>query len=100
MGNNLIPNPFDSDKEFNRFYHYDLPDMEVEDLLCELCATRYRLWLLSRSSRLLSLYEQRQRIRWYQERIHRIEAELRNRRYVAWHGRSQPKPKLAEGVRL
>ncbi len=102
MSSILIPNPFDSDKEYQHYYHHDLSSMAIGDLLCELCAVRYRLWLLKsdRSTRILGLYEQKQRIKWYEERIFRIEDELRRRRYATWEVRSQPKPKLAEGVRL
>lgn len=103
MGRFLIPpNPLNSDKEFNVFHHYDLADMEVEDLLCELYSARFQLWLLrlDRSAHILGLYEQKRRIKWYRERISRIEAELSRRRYTVREAKSQPKPKLAEGVKL
>jgi len=98
----LIPNPFDSDKEYQRYHHYDLADMETEDLLCELGSTRYRLWLLKygRFARVFSSFEQRQRLKWYRERISRIKVELGKRRYVPRETRSQPKPKLSQGVKL
>lgn len=102
MSSNLIPNPLDSDQEYHRYYHCDLDDIEIEDLLCELCSTRYRLWLLKsdRFGRSIGLFEQGRRIKWLRERIFRIEAELSQRRYVAWETKNQPKRRLAEGVRL
>jgi len=102
MSSNLIPNPLDSDQEYHRYYHRDLDDMEIEDLLCELCSTRYRLWLLKadRSARVLGPFEQGRRIKWYRERISRIETELRKRRYATRETRSQPKPVLSQGVKL
>jgi hypothetical protein len=98
----LIPNPLNSDREYNRYYHHDLAGIETGDLLCELCSTRCQLWLLKsdRFARVLGLFEQGRRVEWLRERILRIEVELRRRRYAIWEVRSQPKPKLAEGVRL
>lgn len=97
-----IPNPLDSDKEYSRYYHYDLAGIETEDLLCELYSTRCQLWLLKSNcfARMLGLFEQDRRIKWLRERIFRIDAELSKRRYATRETRSQPKPKLAEGVRL
>ena len=102
MNHALIPDPLYSDREYERFYHYDITNMETGDLLCELCSTRCQLWLLKsdRFARMLGLFEQSRRIAWLQERILRIEAELRKRRYATREIRSQPKPKLAEGVKL
>ena len=98
----LIPDPLNSDREYSRYYHYDLASMETEDLLCELCSTRCQVWLLksNRFVRVLGLFEQSRRLEWLRERISRIEAELRKRRYSTREIRSQPKPKLAEGVVL
>ena len=102
MSSISIPNPLDSDREYLRYYHYDLVDMEIGDLLCELCAARCQLWLLKsdRFAHILGFFEQQRRIRWLKERISRIEAELRKRRYAVQGTRSQSKPKLAEGVIL
>jgi len=100
MSSILIPNLLDSDKEYQRYHHLDLVDMETGDLLCELTANRYRLWLLRKSEGIIGIYERKQRIAWLEERIYRIEAELKKRRYATWEVRSQPKPKLAEGVSL
>ena len=102
FGNRYVPDPFLSDREFSRYYHHDLADMETEDLLSELCSLRCRLWLLKsdRFRYLIGPFEQGRRIEWSRERISRIEAELRKQRYATRETRSQPKPKLAEGVIL
>lgn len=100
--NLLVPDPLYSDREYERFYHYDITNMETEDLLCELCSTRCQLWLLKsdRFARMLGLFEQSRRIGWLRERVSRVETELRKRRYAIRETRSQPKPRLAEGVTL
>ena len=102
MSSILIPNPLDTDQQHNRFYHHDLASMETEDLLNELHAIQSRLWFLKsdRFARMGGLFEQGRRVEWLRERISRIETELRKRRYTAQEARSQPKPKLAEGVIL
>lgn len=102
MSNISIPSPLNSDREYSRYYHHDLAGMETEDLLCELCSTRCRLWLLKsdRFRYLVGPLEQGRRIKWFRERISRIEAELRKRRYETQGIRGQLKPKLAEGVTL
>ena len=96
----FVPDPLDSDRQFERFYHYDLAGMEIEDLLDELYAIRSRLWLLKsdRFRYLLGPFEQGRRIKWFRERISRIEAQVRKWRYTTRGVRSQPK--LAEGVTL
>ena len=101
MSDVLIPNPLDSDQQYNRFYHYDLAGMETEDLLDELHSIRPRLWFLKSDhfARIAGLFEQGRRVRWLRERISQIETELR-KRYVTWEARSQPKPKLVKGVIL
>jgi hypothetical protein len=100
--NLLIPDPLYSDREYERFYHYDITNMETGDLLCELCSTRCQLWLLKsgRFAHMIGFFEQSRRVEWLSGRISRIEVELSKRRYVTREARSQPKPKLAEGVRL
>lgn len=96
----IPPDPLNSDTEFNRYYNNDLVYMEIEDLLCELCSARFQLWLLKtdRSSRILGPFEQGRRIKWYRERISRLEAELRERRYATQGIKSQPK--VVRGVIL
>jgi len=104
MARNLaIPSPLSSDKEFSRYYHYDLASREEQDLGCELCATHCQLWTLKSSDRwaqVLGRFEYQRRIAWFEERIRRILAELKTRRYATWEGRSQPKPRLSRGVIL
>jgi len=96
-----IPNYLYSDEEFSRYYHYDLDDMTSEELLIELTGRRWQLWLLkSGCFGYLSPFERGRRVQWLLERISRIQAELGKRRYSVQETRSQPKPKLAEGVRL
>ena len=99
-----VPNPYDSDKEYDRFYHYDLADMTTEGLLVELCGTRYSLWLLKsgRFGYILSPFEQGRRTQWLEDRISRIKAELGRQGYVRKPAKTEPRPrpKLAEGVRL
>jgi len=63
----LVPNPIDCDAAWRRFYHHDLPQLELTDLLDELYALRPLLWGLPRDH-------------WLRERVHRIEAELGARR--------------------
>ena len=101
----FIPNPLDSDRQFDRFHHYDLADTDTRDLLCELVAGRCQVWVLGqeRYGRILGHFEQKRRIAWLQERIGRIEDELSRRRYAGRETketRIQPKPKLAKGVVL
>lgn len=40
----LIPEPFNSDTEFNRFYHRDIPKLENSELRDEYYALRPLLW--------------------------------------------------------
>jgi hypothetical protein len=98
----LVPDPLNSDKEYDRYYHHDLADMAVEDLLCELCSARCQLWLLKsdRFARVLGLFEQGRRIKWLRERVFKIESELSRRRYTTREANSQPKPRLSQGVRI
>jgi len=80
-----IPNPMDCDTEFYSFNHYDVAHMPTEDLVCELTSARCRLWVLKSSDswrRCLGRFETGRRIGWLEERISRIEAELKKRRYT------------------
>jgi len=40
----LIPNPLQSDSEYDRYYHYDIPNLELSDVRDELYALRCLLW--------------------------------------------------------
>lgn len=95
MGNSLIsliPDPLDSDRQYERFCHYDLVGMEIKDLLDELHSIRSQLWFLKsdRFARRVGLFEQGRRIKWLRERVLKIETELRKRRYAIQETRSQP----------
>ena len=68
----LIPDRFDTDQQFDRFHHYDLPSLETEELWHELHALRSLLWWRLPGDP------------WLQERIEAIEAELAKRRN--WRG--------------
>lgn len=83
----LIPDPLSSNREYARFYHLDIERLEDTELTDELHALRPLLWGLSPEH-------------WLRERVKMLEAELAKRRYVGHEFRGQPKPKLAEGVKL
>jgi hypothetical protein len=74
--NALVPDCLDSDRQYERFHHFDLPYLETQELLHELYALRPLLWWELRDNS------------WLQERVEAIEAELakRNRQGVrrAW----------------
>jgi hypothetical protein len=97
----LVPDLLDSDTQYNRYYHRDLDDRQTEDLLDELHAIQSRLWFVrsERYAAMIGRFEQGRRLGWLRERTSKIQTELAKRRYSR-EGRSQPKPKLAEGVRL
>ena len=40
----LVPNCFDTDRQFMRFFHYDLPSLETKELWHELYTLRPLLW--------------------------------------------------------
>ena len=62
----LVPDPFESDKEFRRFYHLDLEGLETEELVDELRYLQAHLWGSLRDS-------------WPRERVMALEGELRQR---------------------
>jgi len=99
--NSLIPDQFDTDKEFERYCYSDIGDMLTTDLLDELHGIRCQMWGLKseRTARRIGVFEQARRIKWLRGRVLKIEAELRKRRYGTWDAR-RPEPKLAEGVTL
>lgn len=84
----LVPDPLSSDRQYERYYHYDLAGMETGELLDELHALRPLLWGLPADH-------------WLRERVKALEAEISKRKGTTGHEfRSQPKPKPAEGVKL
>ena len=84
----LIPDPFSSDRQYERFYHFDIPSLEDTELIDELYALRPFLWGLSAEH-------------WLRERVKALEGELIKRRGNTGNEfRGRPKPKPAEGVTL
>ena len=83
----LIPDPLISDRQYNRFYHLDLSDLEDTKLLDEYHYLRAHLWLLSS-------YD------WLRERVKALETELIKRQgNTSNEFRARPKLKLAEGIK-
>jgi hypothetical protein len=66
----IIPNPLESDTQYYRYHHFDIPGAELSDLQDELYALRPLLWGLPKDG-------------WLRERVRLIEAELAKRRYNA-----------------
>ena len=88
VDNVIIPDPLVSYQQCCRFYHWDIASLERGELLDEFYALRPLLWGLPPDD-------------WLRERIAKLEAELIKRQGNAGNEfRSQPKPKLAEGVKL
>lgn len=86
--NVLIPDPLDTDRQYARFYHLDLSELEDSELTDELHYLRPLLWGLDPQH-------------WLRERVQMLEKELAKRRGAARYEPSrQRKPKPAEGVRL
>lgn len=84
----LIPDPLLSDRQCERFYHYDIPSLEDIELTDELYALRPLLWGLPAKH-------------WLKERVSRLEHELAKRRGdTSFRSSGQPKPKPAEGIKL
>lgn len=85
MSNYLIPDPLQSDRQFTRFYHQDIPNMETEDLIDELNHLRAHLFGEPKAS-------------WLRGRVRALEAETSKRRGNTDYKFSRPK--LAGGVKL
>ena len=81
----LIPDPLFSDRQYARFYHLDLLELEDTELTEELYALRPLLWRLEANH-------------WLRERVKAIESEISKRRHNTYEFRGRPK--LAEGVKL
>lgn len=67
----LIPNPVESDTQYNRYCHYDIADLELSDLQDELYCLRPLLWGLPKDD-------------WLRERVKMLERELSKRRGKKW----------------
>ncbi len=83
----LVPDPLESDRQNERFYHFDIPSLEDDELLDELWALRPHLWGLNSEH-------------WLRERVIMLEKELSKRQRDTRYKFSKPKSKLAEGVKL
>jgi hypothetical protein len=88
----IVPNPLESDNQYDRYYHYDLPDAELSDLLDELAALRPLLWWKIDDTG------------WLRERVSQLQTEITRRKYSD-HELPQDKPiarpkRLAGGVKL
>lgn len=64
--NALVPDCLDTDRQYERFHHYDLPYSDTQELVSERDALRPLLWW--------------QLDPWLRERVEAIEAELARRR--------------------
>jgi hypothetical protein len=63
----LVPNPLNSDRQYYRFHHLDLPDLDDTELADELNYLRPLLWGLDSEH-------------WFRERVMMLENELRKRK--------------------
>ena len=88
----VVPNPLESDNQYERYYHYDLPGADLSDLQDELYALRPMLWWKIDDTG------------WLRERVRQLEAEITKRKYSdsqSPQAKPKAKPKrLAEGVKL
>ena len=84
----FVPDLLSSDRQYARYYHFDLPELEDTELTDELWALRPLLWGLPTDH-------------WLRGRVSRLEAELKKRRFDIGSGASKwQKSKPAEGVKL
>jgi hypothetical protein len=84
----LVPDPLISDRQFARFNHLDLSELENEELTDELHALRPLLRGLPPEH-------------WIRQRVLKLEHELAKRRGdISFRSSGRPKPKPAEGVKL
>ena len=66
----LVPDLLQSDRQYERFYHLDLPELEDLELTDELYALRPLLWGLPADY-------------WFRQRVTMLEKELQKRRWRA-----------------
>ena len=83
----LAPNPLESDTEYNRYYHHDLPGMDITALHDELYALRPMLWGLGPDD-------------WLRERVRYLEYWIEQHQATGDHSPARPAPKRPriEGV--
>ncbi|MFW6105164.1 MAG: hypothetical protein ACOC7P_01120 [Chloroflexota bacterium] len=65
----LIPDPFASSQQFDRFHHLDLPGLDDSELIDELHALRPLLWGLPKDD-------------WLRRRVMMLESEMKRRKGV------------------
>ena len=84
----LVPNPLTSDRQYLRFHHLDVPELDGEELMDELHYLQPLLWGLNPQH-------------WLRERVRMIESELIKRGIQTTY-KSSPKrtAKPARGVDL
>lgn len=69
MNKALIPDSLNSDAEYTRFYHLDIPELDDTELRDELYALRPLLWGLAEGD-------------WVRQRVRGLESELAKRQYA------------------
>ena len=67
----LIPDPLQSDKQYAKFHHLDIPDMKIEKLEAEFYYLQAHIYRLSNDAYI-----------WVRQRVTNLQAELRKRRGV------------------
>ena len=84
----LIPNPMDSLQQYLRHWHFDVSQLDDEELSDELHALRPLLWGLPPKH-------------WLRKRVRFLQGEMNHRKYSGKYSKDKrPVPKLAEGVKL
>jgi hypothetical protein len=86
----IIPDPLRSDREYCRYHHIDLADLDDTQLRDELNALRPLLWGLDKDD-------------WLRQRVAALETEIAKRKYSGkQQAIAKPKPKqhAVEGVKL
>jgi len=89
----LVPDPCDTYAAWRRYYHHDISELELSELVDELHALRPFLWGLPRNH-------------WLRERVRVLENELTKRKYAEPQlpkPKSRPSPRVKhqlEGVKL
>ena len=68
MAKELIPNPLQSDSHYGRYHCFDIPNLEVDDILDEIYALRPLLWGSSKDD-------------WLRLRVKALEGELASRKF-------------------
>lgn len=99
IATSMVPDPFDTDKQFERSHHLDIPGAQASDLLEEPYGIRSQMWFLKseHTRQRLGWFEQGRRITWLRERVAAIEGELSRRRGDGARGKVKPRP---QGVKL